>query len=105
LKALRWTEEVGTDLIPPQPGELGNRMIKGFLFSTYGNGEVKPACSSSVYHNYGSSEKTTTQGSRSLYSTRLLALKGLRGQVEYECAKKLARIDVMIEAERDGKPS
>jgi hypothetical protein len=34
-----------------------------------------------------------------MFSTRLLALRGLRSAVEYEAAQKLARIDEQIEAD------
>jgi hypothetical protein len=60
---------------------------------------VEPACSSSVYHGFGNATKTTSQGARHLFSSRLLALRALRNDVEDDCAKRLRFVDRMIEAE------
>jgi len=104
LKALRWTEEVSPDVpapLLPAEDERGFKKTTGFLFSVYG-GEVKPACSSWANHGYGTIKKQDLRGPKDLYSTRLLALRGLRYHVELECAEKLARIDAMIETEQKG---
>lgn len=101
-KAMRFTEEVKPDLPEPEYNN-GPEFKKGYLFNAYGEGRVAPACSSTVHHCFGSQDKTTTQGSRALYSTRLLALRGLRHTVELECAKRLANIDAQIEKETAGQ--
>jgi hypothetical protein len=80
--ALRWTEEVNPDIMPPKGGEL----LKGFSFNAYSM-RVSESCASS-------------QGSKPLYSSILLALKAMRYAVERKCAAELRTIDKMIEKER-----
>jgi hypothetical protein len=100
-EALRWTEPVLPDVMPPKGGD---DLSKGFLHNSYSM-RAEPACSSSVYHGIGRNDKTTSQGTRHLYSTRLLALKAMRHEVENEAAKKLHEIDKLIEQElRDAAP-
>jgi hypothetical protein len=97
---VRFTEAVEPDV--PIPGSYDD-LAKGFLFSEHIGGwsgpRVEPACSSSIYHSFGNDDRTTTQGARRLYSTRLLALRGLRHEVEKKCAAILADIDKQIETE------
>lgn len=93
--ALRWTEEVKPD-VPIPKGWQG--LSKGWLPRAW-DGTAEPACSSAVHHARGQNDKTTSQGAKELYSTRLLALKAARHQVEMEAAEKLAQIDERIEAE------
>lgn len=99
VSALRWTEPVARDLPPPS---TFNGETSGFEFNSY-SGTVLPAWSNSSAHGIGrpSREKgySASQNSRTLFSTRLLALKALRHEVEIEAAKKLAKIDSEIEAE------
>jgi hypothetical protein len=64
---------------------------------------IEKSCSSNTSHALGNTQKTTTQRSIWLYSSRLLALKGLRNQVESACASKLRSIDRMIEHEEANK--
>jgi len=99
--ALRRTSPVEPDVPPPGVGSSVGALSKGFLplAETSEHARVEIACSSSVYHGTRSQTKTDTQGSRSLYSTRLLALKALRYKVESECARRLRRIDKQIEEE------
>ena len=96
-KALRFTEEVKPDVMPP--GRMSDGLTKGFLYNAYGDGRIAPACSSSMSHNFGSDKATQSKDARPLYSTRLLALRGLRHAVELECAKRLAGIDKQIDQE------
>jgi hypothetical protein len=93
LAALRWTSEVKPDVPPPNDG-----LTKGFLYNEY-DPRVVPACSSGVYHAFGRDDKTDSQGSRALYSSKLLALRALRHAVEVESAKRIAKVDEMIEKE------
>lgn len=97
--ALRTTTDVAADVPPPSDSRDG--LTKGWLpiaeRSDYPR--VEPACSSSVYHGRGQQNETTSQGARSLYSTKLLALKALRRAVEKHCADRLRAVDRMIEAE------
>jgi hypothetical protein len=94
VAALRWTEPVGTDVpVPAWNGELS----KGFLPC---GDRVEVACSSSTYHAIGRTDKTNSHRAVALYSTRLLALKALRHNLELEFALRLARIDAQIENEK-----
>ena len=97
LAALRWTEAVDPDIPIPD----GTGLAKGWLFNGYGVWpRAEKACSSSVYHSFGSDDKTSTQGARQLYSTKLLALKAMRHEIEIQCAKKLLSVDLQIAAEK-----
>ena len=51
-----------------------------------------------MYHSIGRDDKTTTQQPLSLYSTKLLALRGLRNAIEKDCMSRLRRVDQLIEA-------
>jgi hypothetical protein len=98
-KALRWTEPVTKDI--PAPTEY-RQETSGFAFNAYSS-SVSAAWSSTVSHGIGrpAPERgySGTQKSISMFSTRLLALRGLRNAVEHEAAQKLARIDEQIEEE------
>jgi len=95
--ALHTTSDVAPDVPPPSGGGLS----KGFAVvaerSEYCR--VEPACSSSVHHGIGQQDKTNSQNAKSLYSTKMLALKALRRAVERDCAGRLRRVDRMIEEE------
>lgn len=65
---------------------------------------VEEACSSTVHHGLGQADKTTRQGARSLYSTRLLALQAMRHEMAKRFGKELARIDSLIQEEK-AKPT
>src|ERR1035437_5931809 len=98
-KAMRFTEPVLPDVPIPSGHDT---LTKGFLFAGGFNSyaRVEPSCSSSAHHNFGRTEKTTTQNPRTLYSTKLLALRAMRYAVEKECAQTLAGIDQQIENEQ-----
>jgi hypothetical protein len=99
--ALRYTADVGLPDIPiPDSG----KKTQGYLpVGVAGdNPRVEPVESESVSHATivkGVVLSTASQGGRALYSTRLLALKALRNEVEKLCAQQLRRIDVMIDEE------
>lgn len=101
--ALRITEGAARDLdIPAKWGEIS----KGWDYNSYLNSpSVDKACSSSINHGDGW-EKTNAQCPRRLFSTRLLALKELRREVELKAARILAGIDIQIEDEKskENKP-
>lgn len=94
-RALRFTEPVSPNVKPPSSsGEL----TKGWIpLGTYESMRAAPACSSSGGHGWDTQEKTYSQGSRWLFSTKLLALKAGRNEIERQCAAALARIDEEIE--------
>ena len=89
VAALRWTEQV----LPDIPVPVRNRLTKGWLA---GYDRVDIACSSCVFHAYGRNDKTTTQQPVALFSTKLLALKALRYEMERRFAEQLANIDRQI---------
>ena len=95
--ALRTTADVSADVPPPK----SNGLAKGWLPVAERSNfpRVEPACSSSFYHGKGQQDKTNSQGARSLYSTKILALKALRRAVEKDCAERLRKVDRMIEEE------
>ncbi len=94
-RALRFTEIVEPDVAPPKDFNI---IVNGWLQHVWDGGwRVDKACTSSIYHNRGGWDKTSSQGSRRLYSTELLAVRAARAMLERECAKKLAAIDREIE--------
>ena len=100
-KALRFTIKIEPDVDPPPFGST-ERLRKGWLFNAPSE-RVEPACTSSIYHSFGTDTETRTQGARRLYSTKLLALMAMRNEIEIEICKKLARIDKAIEDELEAK--
>lgn len=107
-KALRWTEPVERDVMPPKCGDDDwNGLRNGYDFNDYFDSfsgpRVNKACTSYSSHDSRQWHKTTTQGPRPLFSTRLLALKALRHSVECKVAKILADIDKQIEDEQKGQ--
>lgn len=99
LAALRWTDEVLEDVPIPQYNEpLSVGYLTGFAGSDRPSVDV--ACSSSISHARGRTDKTTSQQPLRLYSTRLLALKALRHEMELYFAEKLASVDIQIAAEK-----
>jgi hypothetical protein len=97
LAALRWTDRVEADVPPPgfdEPNTSGWELIVGYDLDTC---RVREAWSSSVSHGSRSRESgCASQGSISLYSTELLALKALRHKVEQKSAERLYRLDTLI---------
>jgi hypothetical protein len=93
--AFRRTLLVEPDLDIP---ESWNEIVNGYSFNAYSI-KVEKSCSSGGYHNLWGWDKTTSHKGIRQYSTRLLALKAMRYEVEKDCAKKLRNIDKLIEAE------
>ncbi|WP_134043815.1 hypothetical protein [Paraburkholderia caballeronis] len=105
-KALRWTERVTPDIPVPMGGSFAE--TSGYtLIGSRDYIRVEPAWSSCVFHGTGyasSKEQKAHRGSASqkgiaLYSTRLLALRAMRFEIESGAAKRLSSIDKMIEDE------
>lgn len=103
FSALRSTTEVIPDV--SAVGASFDRLVVGYLPIAWmsDSARVEMACSSSVSHGIGSQTKTSSQNPMNLYSTRILALRSLRFYVEQDCAKRLRRIDLMIENEIIGE--
>jgi hypothetical protein len=100
--ALRHTAKVEPDVMPPTSCTGG--LSTGWHAAASGGWRgleyrVPEACSSSTGHNIGRNDRTQSQGSRKLYSTRLLALRSARYQLEQMAAKSLRAVDVAIENE------
>ncbi len=94
-KALRFTDLITPDVDPPDA--MSDGLAVGFVFNSYGR-RIEPACSSSCWHAVGRQDKTTSQMPIQMYSTRLLAMKAMRAELEREYARELAQIDRQIEA-------
>jgi hypothetical protein len=88
--ALCWSDDVQPDVPIPKGGDS---LSEGWL-PAYRGAEV--ACSSAVCHALGRTDKTTTQGPRELYSSKVLALRARRYEFALEAAQALARIDALI---------
>ena len=99
-RVLNWTAPVETDVPAPASGRSGE--TTGFLFNEHGKPCVMYAISSSVGHGTSWDEapkKTSSQGARAMYSTRVLALKAMRHALENKYAEILAAIDMQIQEE------
>jgi len=98
-RALNWTEAVEVDVPAPKAGTT-----KGYLFNAASSQPCIMYCLSSTTGHATSwdqmPEKTTTQNSRSMYSTKLRALKALRHELEKKYAESLASIDMQIQKEQ-----
>lgn len=95
--ALCWTPEVPPD-VPHPTGSSGDprTLTKGWkpFFD-----RVEPGCSSSCNHGRFQTTKVDSQQPVDLYSTRLLALRALRHEMELRFAAELRRIDNWIALE------
>lgn len=96
-KAFRFTNPVNKDVAPPSGG-WGSTLSTGWVFNSYTK-KVDVACSSQVHHAIGKTDKTSTQNPIWMFSSKLLALKALRHDLERKFAEELANIDKMIEIE------
>lgn len=107
--ALHFTEKVSPDVPALTYKAKFGETTQGYLPLGGGSdyGRVEEAISTTVSHIFGAGVHGKTkeqlsfwsQGSSALYSTRLLALRALRNEAEGDCARKLRRIDVMINQE------
>lgn len=104
LGALRFTSPVECDV--PRPGhEPGApKQTQGFDFNAYGK-RVWIGWSTSVSHGEGvidpdGNSRSGSKNGRDMFSSKLLALKAMRCQLEQEYAKSLAKIDALIESEQ-----
>jgi hypothetical protein len=103
VSALRYTADVEKDVPVPEP--CSNKTSRGFIF--YGEGSdssrIEEIESTSISHCTAGTKfsGSHSHGGRSLYSTRLLALRALRRAVEKVSAKRLRDVDIMIEREEN----
>ena len=91
--ALHWTDDA--DIAPDVPPPSGQGLTTGYMFNAYSR-RVDVACSSSVFHAIGRTDRTTTQRPIWLYSTRARALHALRVALERQFAEELAKIDAEL---------
>lgn len=110
IGALRWTSEVKPDIAPPDRGyTTGWNRNASLSYPSVDEGWSGSSCHGSGKPPAENQRHwSASQGARSLYSSRLLALKALRHSLEREAATILARVDAMIEAEEakpDTKPT
>ncbi|WP_186268089.1 hypothetical protein [Burkholderia gladioli] len=102
-RALRFTDTAAPDL--PKPTGSGEE-TSGWSFNSYSK-SISQAWSNSVAHGTGYSSSAAQRASRQsasqrgipLYSTRLLALRAMRNDIERRVARELSDIDAMIDAE------
>ena len=99
--ALCWTEPVLPDVPPPTWESPQPRLTKGFLYNAY-TMSVDKGCSSMTGHARGQDHQTTTQNPMSLYSTRELAYKAMRHELELQFAEKLHTIDLHLSRQQQG---
>ncbi len=99
-RALNWSEPVPRDVAVPVRGHTTGWVYNANLRSPC----VMKALSSSTGHatTWESNDfpvGTSTQRGISMYSTRLLALRAMRHEIECEVAEILAGIDIEIQKE------
>lgn len=95
-RAFRFTDPVLPDVLPPK---IYGLLLHGFTYNEY-TSSILFACSSSGSHAVSSDspcEKTNSQQPIVMYSTRSLALKGLRNALEKKYSESLAKIDREIQ--------
>jgi hypothetical protein len=101
-KALRWTDNnPDKDLLKPDYNSGFNSFTSGWDYNTNGyTPNVYQAWSESSSHGTGiKRDGYGNQNGIDLYSTKLLALKALRAEMELKFAKELLKIDEQIEKE------
>lgn len=94
--ALRFYPEVEPDIEIPGFGE---GIKNGWLPNVYSR-RVEKACTSSVYHNFGGWDKTTTQCPRRLYSTEKKAYEALLCGMAKDYAVNLRLVERLAEDAR-----
>lgn len=100
LGALRWTQEVPPDIPPTYEGYGLSVGTDGWLFNTYTEQSFEDWSEASAHGTGRYSNRSRLSGSRggvALYSSRELALKGLRHAMEMQYAKSLQKIDKAVQ--------
>ena len=94
--ALRRTSEVLPDVPPPK--SYTDPLTVGWHFNSY-TMDVRQGCSSSGYHSIHSTTKTDSQLPKHFYSSKMLALRAMRYEIETRVARELRAADIKIEKE------
>ena len=100
LAALRHTDGAEEDVLPPEScvyDDDDDELTKGYTFNSYAK-RVDESCSSFMSHSKHKNTKATSEGSISMFSTKTLAYKAMRKDIELRCARELRAIDLLIEA-------
>jgi len=92
--AFRFTKPIEPDLDHPKLSS--DEIVNGYSFNSYSK-RIEKSCSSSVYHSSYGWDKTNQQQPIRQYSTKILALKAMRNEMENKAAKELYEIDKKIE--------
>lgn len=101
LGALRWSQEVQPNIpAPVYVGYANSCGVDGWSFNLYSE-TVYEAWSEPNAHGQGKYENRSkmsgSRGSIALYSSKELALRGLRHEMEMKYAKNLQKIDKAIQ--------
>lgn len=107
LAALRWTDPVERDVPAPTPDSASGTYSEGWDYNAHSklvwlgwSGPVShgdgPAPSGGLY-------RSGRQNSRSLFSTKALALKAMRNEIERMAAENLREVDRRIALETASK--
>ena len=92
--ALRFTESINADVLIP----IDDKIVNGYNQNSYSM-RVEKSCSNGFCHSIGKWNKTDNRNPIAQYSSRLLALKAMRNELENMYANKLRQVDLMIEEE------
>jgi hypothetical protein len=100
-RAFNWTTKPEPDVEPP--ADYSQKPSVGWTYNAHAQ-RIEQAWSKSSTHGNGSPPLKNDfgsgyQGSLRLYSTKLLALRACRADMELKFAEELAKIDKQIEAE------
>jgi len=99
MLALKHWPEVLPDVAPPTTSiDSFNKLTIGYVFNTYSK-TVCVACSSSVGHAIGITDKTTSQQPIYMYSTKKLALRAMLHELSMRFAHEMRQVEKMLEVE------
>jgi len=99
MLALKHWPEVLPDVAPPTSCvDSFGKLTTGYIFNTHSK-TVCVACSSSISHAIGSTDKTTSQQPIWLYSTKKLALQAMLHELSMRFANEMRQVEKMLEAE------
>jgi hypothetical protein len=87
--------EVDPDIDPP---DSFNKIVNGWTYNEYAK-EVRKACTTSISHNNGGWDKTSSQGSMKLYSTKKRAYAALLNKMVDMYARELRSVEEKMEYE------
>ena len=91
--ALHFYPDIETDIDIPKDG-----IVNGWQCNEF-SARVEKACTSSISHNFGAWDKTTTQQPMRLYSTKTLAYKALLSKMAIKFSHELRAVEKRMEEE------